>query len=1061
MIFNDKKNENQVIEKILILYKQIKKMILSNMTGLIEIKKRNDLIDRIFLQMIILWELQELELLNNDKKYFIYKFREIKLGVCKKFKGILNFLISLFRFLNQTTNQLYLEDEIFGKFLVLKPAIFFLEDELSRFELNTIIIPDKFFYIDGKTDFLDNLIDNGETIPLFNLIESIYQSNYKFDGFLIGKLYEKLLTLSFKKKLGAYYTPKTLSDYISEKSIKNYINYKIQISLSEKSLSIATIFNEGNSSDLEVLFNILKNIKILDPALGSGHFLHSSVIVLLNLYEKIWDFISLNDFDNKWFKIEDLKGNNNPIFLNKIKDRNYVRFLILYYIIIPTNIYGTDIDQSAVNITKSRLFLLLIEHYDKNNEWKYFPDTYFNIKCGNSLIGLLNWVKEFKMERQLFIDSFLRKSKANNINNTPILIPDLQNIIDKLDLSPKVTNQIFQIISELDIIYLQDNFNLLQINKLIKRLYFLKNKLLIYLNSSSGLLLGRILSQIIQKFSIKLDLTYLSKYGLKSKYLNKLKLFHWPLNFPEVFSNQFGFDIIIGNPPYLRQEEINHLIEGFEYKTLLSRIFNIFESTFDYSVYFMLRSLELLNENGFHAFLITNKWMKAKYGYKIRNLFKNQIHIVQILDFSGVSIFKGLTVDTMVYLIQKIPPNNKNQFYYNHPLELESMEKGGYYLNQNELNTNIWVFVDHDTTNIKTYLNENTIPLKELNVNIYFGIKTGYNKAFIVNNDVKRQIIRKNPESEIFFKPLLRGRDINHYYFDWKKLWLIVIPAGWTNRYFKEIDHERNDIKNAFRGRFAGLFEYLYEVGIKTKGKGKGLFERDDQGDFWWELRPCDYYSEIEKPKLVWNRISSRVRFLLIPDNFYVLDSTFFIISELSKFLLLILESSLNPFLIKNYCAYLGKGFYAAGQYIEQIPIKIPKNITPFITISDYLLFLNTNPEHREKLREIIDFFSKKIIDSLVYELYFEKKFKSDGLITNFISIISQYLRPIEYDRYAKLYIKKILNKPYSQDELIKLETNNLQIIMKVHEFIIKDKRIFKQINLIKNHPWIKIIESN
>jgi len=163
---------------------------------------------------------------------------------------------------------------------------------------------------------------------------------------------------------------------------------------------------------------------------------------------------------------------------------------------------------------------------------------------------------------------------------------------------------------------------------------------------------------------------------------------------------------------------------------------------------------------------------------------------------------------------------------------------------------------------------------------------------------------------------------------------------------------------------------------------------------------------------------------------------------------------------MKNYCALLGNGYYAAAQYIEQIPIKKTELVNTFEIFADYLLFLNIIPENRIKLKEIITFLDKKIADCMVYELYFKDIFELEGLEIDFIRKISNYLVPINYDEFIDLYTKKLLKKPFDELKLIQIESENFETIKSVHKNIIEDTKILEQIKLIKSHPWIKKIEN-
>jgi len=233
-------------------------------------------------------------------------------------------------------------------------------------------------------------------------------------------------------------------------------------------------------------------------------------------------------------------------------------------------------------------------------------------------------------------------------------------------------------------------------------------------------------------------------------------------------------------------------------------------------------------------------------------------------------------------------------------------------------------------------------------VKIYFGIKTGYNEAFIIDTETRNRILancrdeEERKRTEEIIKPILRGRDIKKYYYKWAELWVIIIPAGWTNKNRGEKQGEE-----FFKETFTSLYNYFISF-VNVKGKGKGLFQRDDQGDYWWELRPCDYYQEFEKEKIVWNRITDQIIFSYVAPGFYVLDSTFMITGKDLKFLIGVLNSKIIACWIKLSAATLGEGSYGAKIYIEKSPI----------------------PPITKQNQSIVKNIEELVIDKLVYKLY-------------------------------------------------------------------------------------------
>lgn len=216
------------------------------------------------------------------------------------------------------------------------------------------------------------------------------------------------------------------------------------------------------------------------------------------------------------------------------------------------------------------------------------------------------------------------------------------------------------------------------------------------------------------KISLNKDLlAYLKsrKIDLSEEDFERLGHFHWVLEFPEVLMSS-GFDIIVGNPPYIRQERINRIVEGVNYKKVLSTLYDPYDNKFDLSMYFILRSLELLKIGGYHSFIITNKWMRAGYGKKMRQFLKRNVTIKKVIDLTGVKLFKA-TVDTMIYVVRKEKPSQNNKILYNQPKGLD-FESGGYYVKQADLEDEVWNFLDDELMEIKKWIESVGVPLKDL-----------------------------------------------------------------------------------------------------------------------------------------------------------------------------------------------------------------------------------------------------------------------------------------------------------------------------------------------------------
>ncbi len=370
--------------------------------------------------------------------------------------------------------------------------------------------------------------------------------------------------------------------------------------------------------------------------------------------------------------------------------------------------------------------------------------------------------------------------------------------------------------------------------------------------------------------------------------------------------------------------------------------------------------------------------MRAKYGEKLRKFLKEMTKIKQIIDFGGYKVFEYATVDTNVLILQKSKPESQSTIKF---LSIKSdftksisladyFNKNAITISQQDIDDRCFTFGDERLMTLKAKIERIGVPLKNWDVKIYYGVKTGFNEAFIIDNETKERLCREDPKSAEILKPILRGRDIGRYYYKWPGLWLIKVESGWTNKNRGKIKPEE-----FFKNTYPAIYNHLIAF-KKFKGKGKGLVNRDDQGDYWWELRDCDYYPEFEKEKIVWQEIVREPSFAYDPGKFYCEATSFLMAGENLKYLIAILNSKPAMFFFKQFFAGGGlgeTGYRYKKAFLEQLPIpKIPESAQkPFIELVDKILTITKdddylqNPDKQARVKEY-----ERQIDRLVYKLY-------------------------------------------------------------------------------------------
>lgn len=380
--------------------------------------------------------------------------------------------------------------------------------------------------------------------------------------------------------------------------------------------------------------------------------------------------------------------------------------------------------------------------------------------------------------------------------------------------------------------------------------------------------------------------------------------FDWQAAFPQVFQKG-GFDVVIGNPPYVRQE----LLPILE-KEWLIKNYQVGNGTADLYTYFYEKSLILLKENGSLGFITPNKFIKAGYGKKLRHYLSN-LQIRGIVDFGELPVFSDAATFPCILLIDKQLTKGNTRFTKLKTLIFSSVEQVvtdlGCDLEPNIFKVEQWQLANNDKGIILDKIKDKGIILKDyLKGTINYGIKTGFNEAFIIDKTTKNRLISENSNSAELIKPFFVGDDIRFYRTNLEDKYIILTKIG------VEIDH------------YPAILKHLQSHKEK-------LEKRYDKGKFYWELRACDYYNDFEKNKIIYPVIAKEPRFTIDTSGAFSNDKTFIIATE-DYFLLTVLNSKLIWFYLKSICSVLGDEdnggrLELRSIYLKQLPIAMPSEI--------------------------------------------------------------------------------------------------------------------------------------
>ncbi|MCU7543284.1 Eco57I restriction-modification methylase domain-containing protein [Riemerella anatipestifer] len=400
-----------------------------------------------------------------------------------------------------------------------------------------------------------------------------------------------------------------------------------------------------------------------------------------------------------------------------------------------------------------------------------------------------------------------------------------------------------------------------------------------------------------------------------------------------MFGLEEGFDIVIGNPPYVQlQKESGRLAKMYqncEYKT--------FAKTGDIYSLFYERGWQLLKNRGFLCYITSNKWMRAGYGENTRKFFTDNTNPILLIDFAGQKIFESATVDTNILLFSKDKNRQETKACV---IKEKVLNNLSVYFRQNANLTEFkdsesWVVLSPIEKQIKEKIEKVGTPLKDWDIRINYGIKTGFNDAFIIDGAKRKELIAKDPKSAEIIRPILRGRDIKRYSYDFADLWLINTHNGIKEKGIKPINIDNYPAVKAHLDNYYPQLE-----------------KRADKGDTPYNLRNCAYMEDFYKQKISWNRISHEKLFSLVDKGIVIQDSMHFFTGKHLEYLCGILNSKLI-----SWFMYLIIGDAAGGNAGNSDNVKnlnIPK---PSIEIEKQIERLIKNEQYNE-------------IDKVVYRLY-------------------------------------------------------------------------------------------
>ena len=365
------------------------------------------------------------------------------------------------------------------------------------------------------------------------------------------------------------------------------------------------------------------------------------------------------------------------------------------------------------------------------------------------------------------------------------------------------------------------------------------------------------------------------------------KAFNWEATFPEVFE-QGGFDVVVGNPPYVRQELLK------PYKPYLQNAYESFHGMADLYVYFYELGIRVLKPGGLLSFIVTNKWMKAGYGEALRRFFSEKAWVESVVDFGHAKqIFEEADVFPSIIVARKPadipkPATARLCTIPREQLRIDDLstqiEREGTEMDLSQLGRDAWQLESKAVVDLLKKIQKQTEPLSDFaSVKPYRGILTGFNQVFLIDSETRNSLVATDPKCTELIRPYIRGQDIKRWEADWAGLWMIVMKSS------SDISSPRSEAgdiaEEVFRNKYPSLYNYM-------KPFEEVLKKRQDKGRYWWELRACAYWQMFDKPKIFYQVIQYHPRYAYDAAETLGNDKTYFLPTN-DFYLLAVLNSPL------------------------------------------------------------------------------------------------------------------------------------------------------------------------
>lgn len=805
------------------------------------------------------------------------------------------------------------------------------------------------------------ITDGGGRIkaPLSNISYIIdFLANYNFgearkddtreliNASVLGKIFEKINGY----KDGAVFTPASITYFICKETLERAVVEKLNVRLGCQCTTLKEVKGYVPADGLRMVSDAVNELRVCDPAVGSGHFLVSALNRIVAIKAELGVLLdednepltlSYNIGVNEEDELEVKRGSQHFSYKRGVDELTRIQKALFREkaAIIGHCLFGVDLNPKSVDICQLRLWIELLKNaYYDGDKLVTLPNIDINIKQGDSLLH--NLPLDFDIMPILMKKGFS--------------IKNYKGITDKYKGADKQRRREYdKILKDVqnDLLYISHDKS----DKLYKRRAKLAARLdkLGFISYANPLFdHEEITDENVQKEVEKIaeDLKKVKAQIAERERIYK-NAFEWRYMFPEVLADDGsfqGFDCIIGNPPYIQLQSMKQVADEYAKKNYAS-----FKRTGDICVLFYEWGMSLLRKGGYLTFITTNSWMRSDYGKPLQKFFEDSsVNPMMLIDFFTFQVFRDVTVRTNILMLQKTENQNRLMCYTVDDNKEFKLKDLGTFYNEKRKEFSIvgrspWVFLDESKEKIKAIIKNQGCPLSDTSwgLRINRGVPTGLNEAFWVNHSEYQTILEQDPKSAGIIKPMLRGRNIHTYRYEWNGLYLIcTFPSREYN--IDDYPSIKKHLLSYAKGKLMEkgymwvadefLEEFCYKK-LQQTGKeiiinGKKIFfspaqcEKSRKKTFneWFETQdPIAFYSDFANKKIIYPNQTTHLSFYLDTEGFYINQKAYMIVGKHLGYLTAFFNSALFRYCFTDdFPVIQGAGREMNKSVFERIPVK-------------------------------------------------------------------------------------------------------------------------------------------